>query len=137
VLLFHLRLAGWVILGLAAIYPVYPKRFGWRAKLAAVDLLIGDIFVVHVGFILLLLVLQGVLLAFFPAALFEPGAAAVALGVGLVAFWAYRLFAQLVLFDRRNWVGDRPKTLVHVAFTLLWAYLTAVFVCALAVRLGA
>jgi hypothetical protein len=131
----HLRLAGWACLLLAAVYPVYPRRFGWREKLGRVDLLIRDIFVVHVGFIVLLLALQGVLLAFFPGVLLVPGGAAAALAVGLVAFWGYRLFAQLFLFDRRHWRGDRLHTAVHVAFTLLWAYLTAVSAWALAAAL--
>ena len=43
--------------------------------------------------------------------------------------------AQLFLFDRRHWRGDRLHTAVHVAFTLLWAYLTAVSAWALAAAL--
>ena len=45
--------------------------------------------------------------------------AAAADGVG-------RLVAQLFIFDPRNWRGDRVNTLVHVVFTVLWVYLTAV-----------
>ena len=121
-----IRAAGLIILVLAVVYPIYPRRFGWREQLASASLLVRNIFVVHVGFIVLLLWLQAILLTFFPQVLLERSAAAVALLIGLGAFWGYRLFAQLFLFDRRNWQGDRLHTLVHVVLTMLWIYLTAV-----------
>lgn len=122
----NLRIAGLVVLLLAVVYPVYPRRLGWREQLAQVSLLVRNIFVVHVGFILLMLWLQGVLLTFFPQVLIEHSSAGVALLIALVAFWFYRLVAQLFIFDRRNWQGDRLNTLMHVVFTVLWVYLTAV-----------
>lgn len=122
----HLRACGAIILLLALVYPIYPRKLRWREQLADVSFLIRDIFVVHVGFILLLLVLQGVLLAFFPGTVTEDAASARALLGGLVAFWLYRLIAQLFIFDRRNWRGDRTRTLLHVVFTVLWIYLTAI-----------
>ena len=122
----NLRIAGLVILLLAIVYPIYPRRLGWREQLAGASLLVRNIFVVHVGFILLLLWLQAVLLTFFPQVLIEQSSAGVALLIGLVAFWFYRLVAQLFIFDPRNWQGDRVNTLVHVVFTILWVYLTAV-----------
>ncbi len=122
----NIRLAGLIILVLAVVYPIYPQRFGWREQLAQASLLVRNIFVVHVGFIVLLLWLQAILLTFFPRVLIERSSAGIALLIGLVAFWAYRLVAQLFIFDRRNWQGDRLNTLVHVVFTVLWVYLTAV-----------
>ena len=122
----NLRLAGILILALAAVYPTYSRRFGWREELQRVSLLTRNIFQVHCGFIVLLLVLQGMLLAMFPQAVLERNAAAIALLIGLCAFWVYRLIAQLAIFDRRLWIGHRFNSFVHVMFTVFWMYLSAV-----------
>jgi hypothetical protein len=135
-LLWNLRLAGAAMLLLAALYPVYPRRFRWSEQLQRVELLTRQVFWVHIGFIVLLLVLQGVLLLGFAEVLLEPNRAATALLVGLVAFWGYRLVAQLFVYDRRLWRGNRLHAAVHVVFTLLWLWITAVASWALAVQLG-
>jgi len=122
----HLQIMGWTSLLLAAIYPVYPKYFGWRQELQKVSLFTRQIFYVHCGFIVMLLALQGILLARFEDALLERNGAALALAAGLACFWIYRLIAQLFYYDRSLWLGNRLHTLVHVAFTLLWCYLSAV-----------
>ena len=123
----NLRLAGLVILGLAAAYPIYPRYFRWRDELQAVSLLTRQIFFVHCGFIVMLLILQAVLLLAVPQALVEPTTAGLALLVGLTVFWVYRLFAQLFMYERRLWIGNRLHTIVHVVFTAIWCYLSGVF----------
>jgi hypothetical protein len=122
----NLRLAGAVILVLVAAYPIYPKWFGWRQELERVSLLTRQVFFVHCGFIVLLLALQAVLLLKFPQAVMEKSSAAQALLLGMTAFWIYRLIAQLLIYSPRLWTGNRLHTVVHVVFTALWAYLTAV-----------
>jgi len=122
-----LRIAGLVILALAAAYPIYPRYFRWREELQAVSLLTRQIFFVHCGFIVLLLVLQGILLVAAPDALLDASTAALALLVGMTAFWVYRLVAQLFIYDRKLWVGHRLNTVVHVVFTAIWCYLSGVF----------
>jgi hypothetical protein len=136
-LLWNLRLAGAAMLVLAALYPLYPKRFRWADQLQRVELLTRQVFWVHIGFVVLLLVLQGVLLLGFAEVLLEPNRAATALLVGIVAFWGYRLVAQLLVYDRRLWRGNRVHTVVHVVFTLLWLWITAAAGCALAAQLRA
>src|SRR5437588_646180 len=127
----NLRIAGLVILGLAALYPIYPRYFRWREELQAVSLLTRQMFFIHCGFILLLLILQGILLAGVPQALLESSTAAVALLVDMTVFWVYRLFEQLFVYDRRLWIGNRLHTVVHVVFTGIWLYLSGVFAGAL------
>lgn len=122
----HLQLMGWISLFLAVIYPVYPKYFGWREELQNVSLFTRQIFYVHCGFIVMLLALQGILLAGFEESLLQRNGAAAALAVGLACFWIFRLIAQLFYYDRRLWRGNRLHTLVHVVFTALWLYLSGV-----------
>jgi hypothetical protein len=131
----NLRVAGLVILALAAAYPIYPRYFRWREELQSVSLLTRQIFFVHCGFIVMLLVLQGLLLLVAPEALIEPSSAALALLIGATAFWFYRLIAQLFIYDRRLWIGNRLHTVVHVCFTAVWCYLSGVFGWALWLRL--
>lgn len=125
-LIVHLRIAGLIMLALAAVYPVYPRRFGWARQLEAVSLLVRQIFFVHIGFILLLLTMQGVLLAAYPSVVMEPNNAAIALAIGMTVFWVYRLIAQIFIFDRTLWTGQRLHAFVHVVFLMLWIYLTCV-----------
>jgi predicted neutral ceramidase superfamily lipid hydrolase len=123
------------MLVLAALYPIYPRRFRWAEQLQRVELLTRQVFWVHIGFIVLLLVLQGVLLAGFPRLVLAPNGAATALLVGMLAFWLYRLVAQLFVYDPELW-RDRPThRLVHVVFTLLWLAISAVLGWALLVQL--
>ena len=135
-LLWSLRAAGVTILALAALYPVYPKWFRWAEQLQRVDLLTRQVFWVHIGFIVLLLVLQGVLLTFFPQILLEPGRAATALMVAMLAFWVYRLVAQLFIYDPDLWRGNPTHFAVHIAFTLLWLGISALLGWALAIQLS-
>ncbi len=130
-----LRLAGAAILVLAALYPIYPRRFRWSEQLQRVELLTRQVFWVHIGFIIILLVLQGVLLAGFPRLLLAPNGAATALLVGMLAFWLYRLVAQLFVYDPALWRGRPEHLLVHVVFTLLWLAISAVLAWALLVQL--
>ena len=133
----NLRIAGAVILGLAAAYPIYPRYFRWREELQAVSMLTRQIFFVHCGFIVMLLVLQALLLLAVPETLIESSTATVALLVGLMAFWLYRLIAQLFLFDRRLWVGNQLHTVMHGLFTAVWCYLSGLFGYALWHQLAA
>jgi hypothetical protein len=131
-LLWNLRLAGAAMLVLAALYPIYPRRFGWRQQLRRVEPLTRQVFWVHVGFIVLLLVLQGVLLLAFAPVVVDGSPAATALLIGMLAFWSYRLIAQLLIYEPGLWQGNPLHTVVHLAFTALWLWISAVLTWALA-----
>ena len=134
-LLVGLRAVGAAMLVLAALYPIYPRRFRWAEQLQRVELLTRQVFWVHIGFIVLLLVLQSVLLVGFPRVLLAPDGAATALLVGMLVFWLYRLVAQLFVYDSALWRNDPTHLLVHVLFTALWIAISAVLGWALVVQL--
>lgn len=123
----HLRLAGVLLLLLAAVHPLFPKQLGWKEDLAKLSLLNRQIFLVHVGFIVLMLVLFGVLVLVFTADLVAPSRLAAAVLGGLTLFWGLRLLTQQFIYDRSLWRGNRRNTLLHILASLLWTYLTAVF----------
>jgi hypothetical protein len=46
---------------------------------------------------------------------------------GMATFWLCRLLAQFVGYDSAIWRGDRFRTFMHVACSLLWCYVTATY----------
>lgn len=123
----HLRIAGALLLLLAAAHPFLPKQLGWKDDLAKLTLLNRQIFLVHVGFIVLILVLFGALALFFASDLVAPSRLATAVLAGLTLFWGLRLLTQQLIYDRSLWRGNRRNTVFHILASLLWTYLTAVF----------
>jgi hypothetical protein len=49
----------------------------------------------------------------------------IALGLGV--FWSIRLFIQFFGYSADLWKGKAFETIVHILFSLLWAYLSLVF----------
>lgn len=123
----HLRIAGALLLLLAAVHPFFPKQLGWKEDLSKLTLLNRQIFLVHVGFIVLSLVLFGALALFFAGDLIAPSRLAAAVLFGLALFWGLRLLTQQFIYDRSLWRGNRRNTVLHILASLLWTYLTAVF----------
>jgi hypothetical protein len=123
----HLRIAGALLLFLAALHPLMPKELGWKEDLLKLTPVNRQVFLVHTGFIVLTLVLMGTLMILYAEDLAAPSRLARAVLGGLAIFWAARLFTQQFIYDRSLWRGNPRYTAVHVVFTLLWTYLTAVF----------
>jgi hypothetical protein len=123
----HLRIAGALLLLLAGAHPFFPKQLGWKEDLSKLTLLNRQIFLVHVGFIVLIRALFGALALFFAGDLIAPSRLATAVLAGLTLFWGLRLLTQQFVYDRSLWRGHRRNTVVHVLASLLWIYLTAVF----------
>jgi hypothetical protein len=123
----HLRIAGALLLLLAAAHVFFPKELGWKEDLAKLTLLNRQIFLVHAGFIMLILVLFGVLALGFAKELVAPSRLAAAVLGGLTLFWGLRLITQQFIYDRSLWRGNRRNTALHILASLLWLYLTAVF----------
>ena len=123
----HLRIAGTLLLLLAAAHIFFPKQLGWQADLAKLTLLNRQIFLVHVGFIVLMLVLFGTLALFFAHDLVVPSRLATAVLAGLTLFWGLRFLTQQFIYDRSLWRGNRRNTVLHIVASLLWAYFAAVF----------
>jgi hypothetical protein len=128
----NLRIVGALLICAGVGHVALPRALGWREDLAQVSLLNRQVGTVHVFFIGLTCVLLGALPLLMPEELLGrdrlPGAVLVVEAI----FWGARLLVQLAVFDRSLWLGDRRRTLAHVAFSALWAYVTGVFVWALA-----
>ncbi len=124
----HLRIAGALQIALALAHLLFPRRFNWTEELARLSPLNRQIFHVHTLFICVVLVMIGALSLLAPAALLEPTALSRLVLTGFALFWALRLYCQWFVYDRALWRGRRFETVVHAVCTLLWLYLTAVYV---------
>ena len=130
-LIINLRVVGGMLLMLGLSHVSFNRYFGWERELAKVSLLTRRIFFVHTFFIGLSVVLAGAVSLFYADDLVRPGALSRAILGGLLAFWACRLAAQFVAYDSAIWRGNRFRTIMHVAFSIFWCYVSATYGLAL------
>lgn len=123
----HLRTAGVLLLTLASLHVFFPRHFRWREELAPLSTLTRQMFLVHVAFIVLMLIMMGLLSVLYADALVEPTPLARAVLVGISTFWGLRLLVQWFVYDQSLWRGQTFNTAVHLVFTALWAYLAGVY----------
>jgi hypothetical protein len=122
-----LQVAGGLQIALAALHLLFPKRFAWKEELARLSLLNRQIFLVHTIFVCLVLVLIGSLSLFASAALLEASRLSHLVAGGIAVFWGVRLAVQFFVYDSKLWRGSPFNTAMHLLFTALWMYLTAVY----------
>ena len=123
----HLKAVGVLILAIVCLNFALPRHFGWKQELSRLSLLTRQIFIVHCLFIVITCTMFGVLALLYTPALLQPTPLARLVLAGLTIFWTVRLFVQLFVYDASLWRGDRARTVLHVVFTLTWAYFAATF----------
>lgn len=126
----HLKIVGVLMFGLVVINFFAPKRFGWKSEMGKVSLLTRQVFFVHCFFIALLVGMWGVLCLFFTRALLEPTLLGALVLAGLTLFWGIRLLMQWFVYDSKLWRGQWFETWMHVIFSGVWLYFTAVYAVA-------
>ena len=81
---------------------------------------------VHTFFIALTVLLMGLLCLTLTNELIETKLGkAVSLGFGI--FWTARLWIQFFGYSSKLWKGKTFETTIHILFSLLWTYLSLVF----------
>lgn len=122
----QLKLVGALLLLLALAHAGFPRYFNWRREFAAVSLLSRQVMYIHTLFVALTVGLMGLLCLSSASELVgTPLGRRVALGCGL--FWVVRLLVQFVGYSPALWRGKRFETGVHLLFSVLWTYVSAVF----------
>ena len=122
----HLELIGVAMILLALVHVFFPKYFDWKKELAGLNLFARQMMHVHTAFIALAVFLMGVLCLTAPTDLVETPLGRT-LALGFAIFWGCRLLVQIFVYSPKLWRGKRFETCMHVLFTLLWIYFTAVF----------
>ena len=122
----QLEVIGGLLVVLALLHAGFAWYFDWRRELAVVSLINREMMYVHTFFVALAVLLMGGLCLTSAAELVgTPLGRRVALGLGL--FWLARLLIQFFGYSATLWRGKRFETIVHVVFSLLWAYVSGIF----------
>jgi hypothetical protein len=122
----HIKIIGIILVVLAASHLLFPRYFDWEKELRRLSLINRQIMEVHTFFIGLIVLLVGVLcLSATSELIATPLGKKISLGLGL--FWLTRLFTQFFGYSPAVWRGKPFETAVHVVFSVLWTYLSAVF----------
>ncbi len=121
-----LEITGGMLMALALLHAVFPRYFRWREETAGLSLLTRQILYVHTFFIALTVFLMGLLCVTSAADLMHTTLGRrICLGMGV--FWGIRLLIQFFGYSSKLWRGKVLETVTHIAFTLFWGWLTALF----------
>jgi len=123
----HYKIIGIILIALAFVHVIFPKYFKWEKELKSVSLINQQIMKVHTFFIALVVFLIGLLCLTSSYELINTELGKkVSLGFGI--FWSFRLLIQFFGYSSKLWKGKKMETIVHIIFSILWAYLSYVFI---------
>lgn len=125
----HYKIIGVLLIVLSLVHAIFPTYFNWDKELQSLSLINRQVMYVHTFFIALVVFLIGLLcLTSSPELINTPLGKQVSLGFGV--FWSIRLVVQFFGYSSKLWRGKTLETIVHILFSILWAYLSMVFVWA-------
>ena len=111
---------------LALVHVIFPRYFDWKIQLGGLSLINRQMMYVHTFFIALVVLLMG-LLCISAADELVNTSLGQKVATGLFVFWFARLIIQFFGYSSELWKGKSFETSVHVVFTILWLYLSGVF----------
>lgn len=122
----HLKIIGSVFFLLAAAHMAFPRYFNWKIEFKPLSLINSQMIYVHTFFIGLTIILMGILCLFYADELVHTDFGRV-ISLGLFIFWGTRLIFQFFVYSSKLWRGKKFETIVHIIFSMLWTYLTVIF----------
>jgi hypothetical protein len=125
----HFKLIGTLLIGLAIVHLIFPRYFNWTNDLKSMSLINRQMMYVHTFFIGLVVFLMGLLCLTSSNELIETEFGK-RITFGLGVFWTSRLIIQFFGYSSKLWKGKAFETTVHILLSLLWIYLSVVFVWA-------
>ena len=124
---FHLKIIGILLIAIALLHLSFPKYFNWKQELIPLSVINRQLMYVHSFFIALAVFLIGVLcLTSATLLLNTPLGKRISFGLGV--FWTARLVVQFFVYSSKSWRGKSFETTVHILFSILWIYVSAVFI---------
>jgi len=113
-------------MALALLHGIFPRYFNWEKELKSLSLINQQMMTIHTFFIALTVFLMGMLCFIATNDLIETNLGrTICLGFGI--FWGIRLGIQFFGYSPILWKGKRFETFAHVLFSILWLYLSVVF----------
>ena len=123
----HIKIIGLALIVLSLIHIIFPKYFNWKNELQSLSLINRQMMIVHTFFVALVLLLMGFLCLTSSNELVTS-----ILGkrvcLGFSIFWLFRLIIQFFGYSSQLWKGKKLETSVHIIFSILWTYVSAVFI---------
>mgnify|MGYP000399667428 CR=1 FL=1 len=122
----HFKFIGILLMLLGVLHIGFPKYFNWKQELSSLSLINKQMMTIHTFFIALTVFMMGLLCLTSAADLIQTNLGQkISLGLGI--FWSIRLIIQLFGYSSALWKGKTFETAMHIVFTLLWLYLSYVF----------
>ncbi|MDX8569797.1 hypothetical protein OZ668_17500 [Elizabethkingia sp. HX XZB] len=122
----HYKIIGSILIFLALVHVIFPKYFHWKKELQPLSLINRQMISVHTFFIALTVLLMGILcLTNTKELITTPLGKTISLGFGI--FWTIRLIFQFFVYSPMLWKGKKFETTIHIVFSLLWIYLSYIF----------
>lgn len=123
----HLKIIGLLLIALALIHVIFPKYFNWKQELSYLSLINKQIMQVHSFFIGVTVFLMGLLCLTCSGELIGT-VLGKRISLGLAIFWTIRLVVQFFGYSPKVWRGKTFETTVHILFSILWVYLSVIFI---------
>tara|TARA_B100000768_G_scaffold91255_1_gene85393 strand:+ start:203 stop:598 length:396 start_codon:yes stop_codon:yes gene_type:complete len=125
-MLIHINIIGVILIALALVHIIFPKYFNWDKELKSLSLINRQMMTIHTFFIAFTVFLMGLLCLTSSNQLIESNLGKkISLGLGL--FWSVRLFIQFFGYSADLWRGKKLETLIHILFSILWTYISSIF----------
>jgi len=123
----HLIIIGLFFIPLGLVHIVFPKQFNWKQELKSLSVINKDMMYVHTFFIAITIFLVGILCLTSATDLINTTfGKRISLGLGI--FFSLRLLAQFFGYSSITWKGKTQETVIHVIFSLFWAYVALIFI---------
>lgn len=125
-MILHLKIIGLILILLALAHAGFPKHFKWADECGSLSLINRQMMYVHTFFLALALFLMGILCLTSANEIVETELGK-KLALGLGVFWSLRLIFQFLVYSVENWKGKKFETAIHIMFSILWTYISAIF----------
>jgi hypothetical protein len=123
------KIIGTLLMLLSLLHSIFPSYFNWKQELNSLSLVNRQLMYVHTFFIAFVVFLMGLLCLTSSSDLLTTTLGK-RMSLLLGIFWSVRLFIQFFGYSSRLWKGKLLETLAHIFFSLLWIYLSTVFLLA-------
>ncbi len=125
----HFNISGTILIMLSLVHVIFPRYFDWKTELKHLSLINRQVMVVHTFFIAFVVMLMGILCLSSSSELLHTEFGR-KISLGLAVFWFCRLIIQFFGYSPQLWRGKKFETIVHIFFSIIWAYLTWLFTAA-------
>lgn len=122
----HLNITGVLLILLSLLHIIFPMYFKWKAELNGLSHVNREMMYVHTFFIALTVMLMGILCVTSATEVAGTPLGRKIAG-GFAFFWILRLLVQFFGYSSLLWKGKRFETTVHIVFSVLWLYVSGVF----------